>query len=251
MIPVDIVQTFFTKRTQHHIQYLYVKPKDHKPTLCFIPGFQSDFITSKKSHLVYQLCKRHEFGFLSWNHSVLDSETSIFDWYNDGIDLLSEFHIDYIVCASMGLWISLLMSTNMKIRGVLSIGGAIDVTEKWLSEIPSDRKNEIKVYKRPSTYDPSGYYDIPMHFLIESRKACLQIKDNGINYDKAIPIYMLHGQKDVDCSIEDARLIKEFLVRNQQKNVRFYEIEDGDHRLSKPAELRFIEQKIIDMISKN
>lgn len=241
MIPNDIIQTLKDK-----ITFAYIPPVSPiKKTVCFIPGFHSDFISSKKSILVYNYAVENNFGFLSWNHT--EEGKSIVDWYKDGIELIEKYKGEeyYYIGSSMGLWISLLISTRSHLvpNGILSIGGGIDFTERWLNtEVPfKERDNIDYIWKRPSEYDIKGYYEIPVSFLIESRPALLLPSTISVK----CPIYLIHGSLDKDVPIKLAQTVYSYLTNNK---VSFYVIKDGDHRLSRSQDLDFILDKMKLMI---
>ena len=234
MIPSNIISTF--KKTT---SFAHIYPIDNKKTtLCFITGFRSDFITSKKSNLVYEYAKAQGYGFLSWNHC---EGGTVVDWYKNGAELVDKFKTERIfyIGASMGLWISLLLSVHgHEPNGILSIGGGINFTEKWLQEeVPAQERNNVNyVWKRSSEYDPSGYYDIPISFLIDSRPALLTKTETFL---LRTPVYMIHGTIDKDVTLQSARGAKSFL-----SNVSFHEIQGGDHRLSRSQDLQLIKDKL-------
>ncbi|GAA5813530.1 hypothetical protein MFLAVUS_007008 [Mucor flavus] len=231
---------------QRHVLYAYLAAKANKPTLCFVPGFRSDFVSSKKSIAIYEYALQHELGFLSWNHNP---EGSVTDWYQDGLTLLQHISLGqhYFIGASMGLWISLLLSQKTLPQGVLGIGGGVDFTERWLmNEVPAkERSNPDYIWRRPSLYDPKGYYEIPVSFLLSSRPALIMLKP--IDNIKC-PIYLIHGALDHDVSIDTAKELYHHLSTSLPR-VSFDLIQDGDHQLSRQQDLDFINQKIDQMLT--
>lgn len=234
MIAKNLVKQF-----RNGVKYVYKAPRvNTNPTICFIPGFRSDFITSKKSNFIYDVSVENGFGFLSWNHST---DGSVYDWYQDGLQLLQEYKTDYLVGASMGLWISLLLSMQQNVRGIIGIGGGVDFTERWLNqEVPKDCKD---IWKRPSQYDESGYYEIPIQFLIQSKQALLASRQNQLN-ELECPVYLIHGDQDQDVSGQETF---GFLSKHV-KSVSYFEIKGGDHQLSRDQDLIFVKEKLLQLI---
>ncbi|CAO3625717.1 unnamed protein product [Mucor hiemalis] len=154
----------------------------------------------------------------------------------------------YYIGASMGLWISLLLSMNgFTPNGILSIGGGIDFTERWLdNEVPlKERENRDYIWKRPSEYDSSGFYAIPISFLHDSRPALIMSsKEGGVSID--CPITLVHGSLDNDVPIEQA--VKVYKYLSLMSKVSFHEIEGGNHQLSRSQDLETICRRMKLMI---
>ncbi|KAG2200505.1 hypothetical protein INT46_004018 [Mucor plumbeus] len=242
MIPRKIIRNFNNKLT-----FVYVTPPTiTASTVCFIPGFRSDFTASKKADYVYDFAIQHKLGFLSWNHS---QQGSVVDWYQDGLELVKKHHVDYIVGASMGLWIALLISQDIKVKGIMGIGGGVDFTERWLQEqVPVEhRSNPEYVWKKPSDYENSGFYDICIDFLLNSRPALLL--DKPKQRFKCSTIKLIHGLNDQDIPVETARQLNKYLLLAiGVEKVSYMEIENGDHRLSRSQDLDYVGQILKDMV---
>lgn len=238
MIPKNIIKCF-----KNRLTFAYQPPLSTKnATLCFIPGFHSDFITSKKSNLVYNYAQQHDLGFLSWNHR--EEGASVEEWYQDSKELLQVYKADYFIGASMGLWIALLLAARqavVPVKGILGIGGGINFTERWLeNEAPCQDPDYI--WKRPSQYDAKGYYEILISFLINSRPVLIDLEKEFIVNTK---VHLIHGNLDHDVSIDLAKELYQDLSRwNPEESVKFYEILDGDHQLSRSQDLDEIRNKI-------
>ncbi|KAI8645963.1 alternative splicing regulator-domain-containing protein, partial [Parasitella parasitica] len=208
-------------------------------TVCFIPGFRSDFTASKKADYLYDFTVQHQLGFLSWNHS---QQGSVVDWYRDGLEVIKKHPVDYIVGASMGLWIAMLISLDVPVKGIIGTGGGVDITERWLQEqVPpeclSDCENE---WRKPSFYDDSGYYDIRIDFLLNSRPALLLTKPQAAF--KCPHIQLIHGVNDHDVPINTAHQLYKYLLKHGVERVSLMEVEDGDHRLSRSQDLALLGQ---------
>lgn len=235
MIPKSIIGLFKNK-----LPFAYKPPATtNNPTLCFIPGFRSDFITSKKSHLVYEYAQHHDLGYLSWNHC---EEGSVVDWCREGLELVRHCKVNdhYYIGASMGLWISLVLANKTLPKGILGVGGGVDFTERWLKEL--EEPNRGYIWRRPSAYDNKGYYEIPVSSLIDSRPAL--IMSNKVKLD--CPVYLIHGTLDTDVTIGTARELSQYL--SLATRVTLDEIYDGDHRLSRSQDLDCIRHKIKLMV---
>ncbi|KAI9250898.1 Alpha/Beta hydrolase protein [Phascolomyces articulosus] len=256
-------------------KYIYVPPPVTtittaiKPlTLCFIPGYRSEFMTSRKSHLAYDIAQQNGYGFIAWDHYPIDG--SVQQWYENSCQLLLEHETKiqnnlFLICSSMGTWISLLLARRFphQIQGIVGIGGGVDFTERWLQqEIPIEHRNDRSyIWKRPSQYDPSGYYEIPIVSLLDSRPVLLLQQHNNDNNSDApatttiaenniqCPVTLIHGANDLDVPLTHAQELTQTLQAWGNNNVKLDIIQDGDHRLSRPEDLKHIEQKIISKLS--
>ncbi|CEP09350.1 hypothetical protein [Parasitella parasitica] len=243
MIPRNILKTANSKLT-----FAYRAPPTATAavTVCFIPGFRSDFTASNKADYIFEFAVEHQLGFLSWNHS---RHGSVVDWYRDGLELIEKHPVDYIVGASMGLWIALLISRAVPVKGIVGIGGGVDFTERWLreqvpSECLSDREN---VWRKPSAYDGSGYYDIRIDFLLNSRPALLLTKPQAVF--KCPQVQLIHGANDYDAPIDTARQLYKYLLKHRVGKVSLIEVVDGDHRLSRSQDLALVGQTLQNIIA--
>jgi pimeloyl-ACP methyl ester carboxylesterase len=220
-------------------------PASH--TICFIPGFRSDAMTSKKSVAIYKYCVGQHLNFVSWNHT---DHGSVHDWYEQGLGIMDacveKDQKVILVGASMGLWLSLLIGNQRKVTGIVGVGGGINFTERWLDQVPKEKRNDPSYrWRRPSEYTKEGYYEIPVSFLIESRPALLSSVDL-----KGCRVRLLHGSDDQDVLFERSVALCEHL-RALNVDVSLDEIKGGDHRLSSCDHLDIIINKIQSLVIYN
>ncbi|KAL0092525.1 alternative splicing regulator-domain-containing protein [Phycomyces blakesleeanus] len=234
----------FVKGTKR-LQYIYRSPGPHEPTICYIPGFQSQCMESNKCHHVYDLAVSENAGFFGWDHA---NGGSVLEWWSDGNELLEKYTKGPLVLVgpSMGTWIALLLAgrspVKERIQSIVGVGGGVDFTERWLQEVPVEHREDPKyIWKRPSSYAECGYYAIPVHTLLDSR-ACLVM---GSPLDIRVPVYLIHGQADSDVPPQNAILLKQYLEEHSIEKVYLKLIEDGDHRLSRPQDMDVISSIIL------
>ncbi|KAI9286645.1 Alpha/Beta hydrolase protein [Umbelopsis sp. AD052] len=226
----------------------------HAPTICFIPGFRSFAFQSLKSEFLLSLSFKQGCSFLTWDHASQGESTaascpSVKLWYDDALEVLNQVPSGklFLVGASMGAWISLLVANRGpatikdRLLGIVGIGAGINFTEDWLNnEVPV--KDPAYVWKRPTEYHANGHYEIPVKMLLDSRE-CLMLEDE---ISIPCPVTFVHGRKDADSILEN---VVSFAKKIPTASVQI--IEDGDHRLSKESDLTCIEQIIIQMIEAN
>ncbi|KAI8391427.1 Alpha/Beta hydrolase protein [Radiomyces spectabilis] len=217
-----------------------------KPTLCFIPGFRSEFQVSSKSHHVYNWARRHGCGFITWDHALNGS--SVQQWSEDGYDILQQFTTKdklVLVGASMGLWIALLLGIRLqpRIQSIIGIGGGLNFTERWLQEVPAQyRDDRDYIWKRPSTYAAEGYYAIPVRFLLDSKAALFAAPKLRV----PAPLYLIHGQCDADAPLSHIQEWVDHRIECPQLTLKV--VEDGDHRLSRPQDLALLDSVLNKMV---
>ncbi|KAI9477127.1 Alpha/Beta hydrolase protein [Zychaea mexicana] len=233
------------------------------PTICFIPGYRSEFMASHKSHLAYDIARRLRYRFMAWDHHPVDG--SVQQWYEASCELLAaeiqdgasgdrNNNVVYLISSSMGTWLSLLLARRFShnVRGILGIGSGVDFTERWLqNEVPVDHRcDRTYVWKRPSQYDPSGYYAVPVASLLDSRPMLIMDNDRrNLPTLSNCPITLIHGGQDVDVPLSLAQdLARELQLHGNEVVLDI--IEDGDHRLSRPHDLQRIGKRAIGMVAK-
>lgn len=249
MIPQTIV-----RQLNHALRYAQRSSLvADNPTLCFITGFRSKFLASKKAHYIYDLSVEQNCGFITWDHVP---DESVNKWFEDGCQVLETCTRGplYLIGASMGLWLSLLIATRSqqslrtRVRGILGIGGGVDFTERWLQrEVPEEhRSNRDYVWHRPSAYAEDGYYAIPIHTLLDSRPVL--ILDDPTSLDTLnCDVHLIHGQQDHDVDINHAWSLYQKLSSKTQRNrkLTLQVVPDGDHRLSRPQDLELVKSWLL------
>jgi pimeloyl-ACP methyl ester carboxylesterase len=149
-----------------------------------------------------------------------------------------------LVGSSMGAWIALLVAAQRpnRVAGFLFIAPAIDFTESLWTNLPADAKRQIEetgVWLKPSAYDPDPY---PItRDLIEDGRGLI----GKTPKQTRVPMRILQGMQDPDVPWQ--RALK--LVEGMEGDVRLTLLRGGDHRLSKPAEIRLIERELSDLIA--
>ena len=152
------------------------------------------------------------------------------------IDALSAGPV-LLVGSSMGGWIALLaaLARPERVAGVVGIAAAPDFTEALIWAALDVRHRESLV-RHGSVTLPSTYGE-PMTLtraLIEDGRRHLLL-DRPIPL--ACPARLLHGQRDADVPWETALRLA---GRITGADVQVTLVKDGDHRLSRPADLALL-----------
>jgi pimeloyl-ACP methyl ester carboxylesterase len=153
----------------------------------------------------------------------------------------------------MGAWIAVHVARARpeRVAGILGVGSAPDFTEEmWRQGLDPDRKRELLekgVTFLPSRYDPNEPYPITWHLIEEARRwLLLNETDRGIPL--VCPVHLLHGKLDEDVSFMASVQLSQVLMasartskdKSPHPDVRVTLVDDGDHRLSRPQDLRLL-----------
>lgn len=230
-------------------------------TIVFIPGYQS-YVPSTKSTFLQTWCDEHSYRFITFNHDFSSPNSFVGTWFNHLLSILYD-KIDkndnlILIGASLGAWLAILIllrkevnsSLSSRIRGILTLGMSINGTEIWLNEIePIEyRSDRTYIYRRPSSYSSTGYYDIPVSMLLDSKEYLLPMMDSiQLNSDNCILSFM-HGMLDIDVPYQRMIDFVNRLKIDKKGAIEIRLIHDGDHRLSRDEDLNKIKSALNDLI---
>ena len=211
------------------------------PTVVFLPGFASDMHGSKAAALA-DACAAAGRAVLRFDYSGHGASDGAFAdgtigrWRDDAlavIDRMSDGPL-VLVGSSMGGWIALLVALARPARAAALVGvaAAPDFTETlvWDALAPPER----------AALAHAGYLDAPSQYGPPMRITLALIEDGrrhllfGAPIPIACPVRLLHGQRDPDVPWQTALRLAERLAG---EDVQVTLIKDGDHRLSRPADL--------------
>jgi pimeloyl-ACP methyl ester carboxylesterase len=230
-------------------------------TVVFIPGYQS-VVPSTKSTFLQKWCDEHHHRFVTFNHDFSSPDSNVGTWFHHLLSILHEKtgndHL-ILIGASLGAWLALLIlirkDVNISIRtricGILALGMSINGTEIWLNEIEpiEHRSDRTYIYRRPSSYSSTGYYDIPVSMLLDSKEYLLPIEGDSIDLQTTdCRLIFMHGMLDSDVPYQ--RMI-DFVSRlriDKKGAIEIRLVYDGDHRLSRDEDLNKIKRCLNDLI---
>ena len=214
------------------------------PTVVFLPGFGSDMAGAKADALAAWCAARGQ-GFLRLDYSGHGESGGAFAdgtigrWRDDALAVIDAASTGPVVLvgSSMGGWLALLVALARRGRVVALVGvaAAPDFTETliWQAMAPSEQR---AMMARGSIAVPSAYGppQTLTYALIEDGRRHLLL-DGPIALD--IPVRLLHGQRDPDVPWETAPRLAARLAGD---DVQVLLVKDGDHRLSRPADLALL-----------
>jgi pimeloyl-ACP methyl ester carboxylesterase len=216
------------------------------PTIVWLGGFRSDMTGSKAQALAdWALASGRDylrFDYLGHGASSGDfrAKGTITRWREDALAMLDELVEGpaVLVGSSMGGWIGCLlaMAQPQRVEAMVLVAPAADFTERLMKpEIPPDGHAALAaqgVWLRPSDYgDP---YPITRALLDDgARWSILGSEPVPIE----APVRILQGGADPDVPWRHAL---ELALAIKGDDVIFTLIKDGDHRLSRPQDIRLL-----------
>ena len=225
------------------------------PGVVFLPGFRSDMEGDKASHLA-RLCAASGRAMLRFDYSGHGASGGRFEdgtvsrWTEDAlvaIDRLSAGPV-ILVGSSMGGWIALLVALARphRVAGLIGLAAAPDFTERlmWDAMAPPERARLLAegALSVPSAYGPPNAIT---RALIEDGRAHLLL-DAPIPI--TCPVRLLHGQADPDVPWETSLRLA---ARLAGTDVRVILVKDGDHRLSRKADLALLGETLAALLGED
>ena len=210
------------------------------PLLVFLPGYMSD-MTGSKAEALSDWARARGHAFLRLDYSGCGAsggeflDGSIGRWTDDVLALVN--HVwpagkVLLVGSSMGGWIALLAGRALKDRlaGLVGVAAAPDFTV-WGLKLGEAERRQLQAqgyFTRPSDYGEPYRYSRAL--IDDARDQLLLDGQIGIT----APVRLLHGQRD---EAVPWRLSLDIAARLQSEEVQVRLIKDGDHRLSREADI--------------
>ncbi len=227
--------------------------------LFWLSGFLSD-MGSTKALVMAEFARKRRLPLLRFDYSGhgLSSgtllEASIGDWLEEAsaaLDLLGKRRT-LLVGSSMGGWIALLLARHLAragklelLAGLALIAPAWDMTERLMAHRMTP---EIKATldRDGVHYEPSLYgqpYPITKHLIEEGRNHLIGVETLHLD----LPVRILQGMCDPDVPWGHALDLVDLLCCG---DVELTLIKGGDHRQSRPEDLRRLESTVAALIDK-
>ncbi|MDF1587512.1 alpha/beta hydrolase [Marinimicrococcus flavescens] len=212
------------------------------PEIVFLCGLRSDMEGSKALFLE-DWCRREGRAFTRFDYRGHGSSTGRFeegcigDWLADTLAVLDRVVQGrfVLVGSSMGGWLAVLagLARNERLAGMVGIAAAPDFTadlmEARLSPAQRAQLAEHGFLKEPSPYGEP--LRITRRLLEDGRRH--RVLQGPIPL--RCPVHLLQGQEDPDVPWETALRLA---ARLESEAVTVELVKDGDHRLSRDADLR-------------
>lgn len=227
--------------------------------LFWLSGFLSD-MGSTKALVMAAFARERRLPMLRFDYSGhgLSSgsllEASIGDWLEEAssvLDLAGKRRT-VIVGSSMGGWLALLLARQLAragdielLAGLALIAPAWDMTERLMAHRMTPEITAILdhdgVYYEPSLYGQP--YPITKHLIEEGRNHLIGVETLHLD----LPVRILQGMCDPDVPWGHALDLVDLLCCG---DVELTLIKDGDHRQSRPEDLRRLQSTVAAIVDK-
>jgi pimeloyl-ACP methyl ester carboxylesterase len=223
------------------------------PGVVFLGGFRSD-MTGTKALYLEDYCRRRGQAYLRFDyfgHGASSGDAAlgtIGRWAEDAITVLDSLTggPQVLVGSSMGGWIMLLaaLARPSRVHGLVGIAAAPDFTEDLvLPRLDPAQQRQLREHGAvtlPSKYDPAGYtyrlslFEDAKQHLVMHRVMALEC-----------PVRLLHGMSDASVPWQTSLSLGEHLA---SRDVVITLVKDGDHRLSRAADLERLGQTLGELL---
>jgi pimeloyl-ACP methyl ester carboxylesterase len=219
------------------------------PTILFLPGYASDMTGSKVLALEAwarangRALVRFDYGGCGQSEGAFEEQT-LADWRDDALSMIDSVAHGPVVLvgSSMGGWLMLLAAIARpdRVVGLVGVAPAPDFTDWGFS---TDEKMQLLQHgrlERPNPYGPAP--------TVYTRAFWSSGEANRIMFGEIAvdcPVRLLQGQRDPDVPwVRTAQLAT--MLRSS--DVRCTLIKDGDHRLSRDADIALLVNAVEDAI---
>lgn len=212
------------------------------PTVVFLPGYKSD-MAGGKATAVFDAAQAQGRAALLLDYSGCGESSGAFAdgtlsiWRDEVLALIAAHCPGPVVLvgSSMGGWLMLLVALALpagQVAGLVGIAAAPDFTD-W----GTSAEDQAKLAAGETVWEdnPYGPEATPTHpgFWADGQAQLLLEDEVALE----CPVRLLHGQADPDVPWEIALRLAEVL---RSDAVQVTLIKDGDHRLSRPADIALL-----------
>jgi pimeloyl-ACP methyl ester carboxylesterase len=223
------------------IKIAYRHSSGNGPLIVFLPGYMSD-MAGGKATAVFDWAASNGRSCLLLDYSGCgESEGDFRDgtlsrWRDEVLALIDHVGARQIVLvgSSMGGWLMLLVGQMLgdRLKGLIGIAPAPDFTRWGFTDAERETVLRDGVLYRPNPYGPEptptwrGLYE-------DGKKLEQMLGEIAIDCS----VRLIHGQADKDVPWQVSQKLLETL---RSQNVRLTLIKDGDHRLSREADIALL-----------
>jgi len=223
----------------------YHRRRGHAPGVVFLGGFMSD-MNGTKALALDRFCESRGQAFVRFDYfghgqsSGAFADATVSRWRDDALAVFDQLTDgpQVLVGSSLGGWIMLLLAAArpQRIKALVGVAAAPDATEDLMwAQFPPEIRQRIErdgAATIPSAYSEQGY--LITRRLIEDGRRHL-IMGSAIAFNG--PVRLLHGMRDDDVPWQRSVTLAERLAA---ADLRITLVKDGDHRLSRDADLALL-----------
>ena len=242
---------YFINKKKERIRYKSIKGK--VPGIIFIHGLNSD-MSGQKALSIERFARKNKLRFIRFEcrgHGKSDGkfeDFTISDWKKDLLDIIDNIAKgpQILVGSSMGGWLMFLAAKARpsRVTGMVGLAAAPDYIDDFYNNLPVKKKKELnnKGFIKYSSYGFS--YLVKKKYILNGREN--KILNKEFKWNK--PLILIQGLKDnvVKSDIPE-KIVKK--VKGNQIQIKL--LKNSDHRLSKPFDLKVINESITSAIKKN
>ena len=243
---------YFTIANGRKIKYLLLNKKS-QITVVFFHGFMSNMIGAKPTE-IQRFCKKRKLNFLKFEYSGHGKSTGKFiegnisKWTFEAKKLIKSKiknnNILIFIGSSMGSWIALNLFQAFKkqIKGFIGIASAPEFLEELMWKKFDKKIKKTIMEKKIYNLELGNFvYPITKQLILDGRKNKVLKKKINIK----ISITLFHGLKD---EVVPLKFSKKILKKCTRANKKLIKIKNGDHSLSRKADLKKICMELKEMI---
>jgi pimeloyl-ACP methyl ester carboxylesterase len=225
------------------------------PGLFWLGGFRSDMQGAKASALD-SFGAAHGLAVTRFDYSGHGRSGGDFDagtisrWLEESLAVFDTTSGSQVVVgSSMGGWLALLLVRELRrrgaarVRGLVLIAPATDMTELMLAQMTERERDELRT--QGFVEQPSAYADAPYRItlaLVEDGRRHLLF---GRAIETGCPVTILQGVRDTDVPKAHTLKLVQHLVSDP---VTLTLVPDGDHRLSRDADLALLHRALAGLL---
>lgn len=231
------------------LKLAYRKAEGAGPTIVFLPGYMSDMAGGKATAIFDRAVADGRscllLDYAGCGQSDGDFAVQTLTGWRDDVLAMVEALIEgpvVLVGSSMGGWLMLLVGEALgeRLAGLIGIAPAPDFTRWGFTDAQRAEIADRGVHFEPNPYgtEPTPTYKT----LYESGEASLML-DRDIAID--CPVRLLHGQADADVPWKISLKLAAAL---RSRDVRVTLVKDGDHRLSREADIALLLATVAEVV---
>jgi len=219
----------------------YRRAQGTGPTFVFLPGYMSD-MAGGKATAVFDWAQANGRACLLLDYSGCGESSGDFadgslSRWRDEVTALIEAHCPgevVLIGSSMGGWLMLLVALAMpeRVAALVGIAAAPDFTD-W--GFDAEQKAHLAAGETLYEDNPYGPEPTPTHALFWQDGERQRLLDKSVALD--CPVRLIHGQADPDVPWEVSLRLAKAL---RSADVQVALIKDGDHRLSRDADIALL-----------